>query len=232
MVTGKDNRNQVLLARSTNGGASFTAPVKVGDYYELPDCDTYQGVGADPGRACVPEKGASHNSVFRASNYPIGAVDPTDPNRVVVTFGSYINRNSNENRGCTPTGFAADGINTYTGVKDGGCNNDILYSVSGNGGGSFSGGDDRPAAAAGDHRRSEAGQHRPVLAGRRVHLDRDARRVATTTGPTVTTTPPATPTSPSRRRTTGSASPTSGPPPPRCRRRPSSPGSSTATTPE
>jgi hypothetical protein len=141
VVTGTDNRNQVLLARSTNGGASFTAPVKVGDYYELPDCDTYQGAGSDPGRACVPEKGPSHNSVFRASNYPIGAVDPTDPNRVVVTFGSYINRNSNENRGgCTPTGFAADGINTYTGVKDGGCNNDILYSVSGNGGRSFSGG--------------------------------------------------------------------------------------------
>jgi hypothetical protein len=89
----------------------------------------------------VPEKGPSHNSVFRASNYPIGAVDPTDANRVVVTFGSYINRNSNENRGgCTPTGFAADGINTYTGVKNGGCNNDILYSVSGNAGSSFSGG--------------------------------------------------------------------------------------------
>ncbi len=141
VVTGTDNRNQVLLARSTDGGVSFTAPVKVGDYYELPDCDTYQGAGSDPGRACVPEKGPSHNSVFRASNYPIGAVDPTDPNRVVVTFGSYINRNSNENRGgCIPTGFAADGINTYTGVKDGGCNNDILYSVSGNGGRSFSGG--------------------------------------------------------------------------------------------
>jgi hypothetical protein len=140
VVAGTDNRNQVLLARSTNGGVSFTAPVKVGDYYELPDCDTYQGAGADPFRSCVPEKGPSHNSVFRASNYPIGAVDPTDPNRVVVTFGSYINRNSNENGGCTPTGFAADGINTYTGVKDGGCNNDILYSVSGNGGGSFSGG--------------------------------------------------------------------------------------------
>jgi len=139
-VTGNDNRNQVLLARSTDGGASFTAPVKVGDYYELPDCDTYQGAGSDPGRSCVVEKGSSHNSVFRASNYPIGAVDPTDAHRVVVTFGSYINRNSNENRGgCTPTGFAADGINTYTGVKHGGCNNDILYSVSTTKGTSFSG---------------------------------------------------------------------------------------------
>ena len=45
----------------------------------------------------MPEKGSSYNSVFRATNYPIGAVDPTDSNRVVVTYGSYINRNSNEN---------------------------------------------------------------------------------------------------------------------------------------
>ena len=138
VVTGPDNRNQVLLSRSTNGGASFSAPVKVGDYFELPDCATYQG-GADAGRACVPEKGASLNSIFRASNYPVGAADPTDPNRVVVTFGSYINRNSNEQRGCTPTGFAAGGGNTYAGVKAGGCNNDIVYSVSGDQGSSFSG---------------------------------------------------------------------------------------------
>lgn len=138
VVTGQDNRNQVLVSRSSNGGASFRAPVKVADYFELPDCATYQG-GADAGRACVPEKGPSQNSIFRASNYPVGAADPTDPNRVVVTFGSYINRNSNERQGCTPTGFAATGGNAYAGVKDGGCNNDIVYSVSGDKGSSFSG---------------------------------------------------------------------------------------------
>jgi hypothetical protein len=138
-VTGADNRNQVLLARSTNGGVSFSAPVKATDFYDLPDCDTYQGAGADPFRACVPEKGASTDSVFRAANYPIGAVDPANPNRVVVTIGSYINRNSNEANGCTPTGFAASGLNTFTGVKTGGCNNDILYSASTNRGGSFAG---------------------------------------------------------------------------------------------
>jgi hypothetical protein len=144
-VTGADNRNQVLLARSTNGGQSFSSPVKVGDFYDLPDCDTYQGAGADPGRACVPEKGPSSNSVFRATNYPIGAVDPRNPARVVVTYGSYINRNSNSTRGgCTPTGFAADGINTFTGVKTGGCNNDIVYSVSTNHGRRFSGGNIDP----------------------------------------------------------------------------------------
>jgi len=138
-VAGADNRNQVLLARSTDGGASFTAPVKATDFYDLPDCDTYQGAGADPGRACIPEKGASTNSVFRAANYPIGAVDPTKPNWVVVTMGSYISRNSNEANGCTPAGFAADGVNVFTGVKTGGCNNSILYSVSTNRGGTFAG---------------------------------------------------------------------------------------------
>jgi hypothetical protein len=138
-VTGADNRNQVMLARSTDGGVTFTAPVKVSDYYELPDCDTYQGVGADPGRSCLPEKGATTKSVFRASNYPIGAVDPTNPNRVIVTVGSYINRSSKETSGCTPNGFAADGINRYDGVKSGGCNNDILYSLSTDRGGAFTG---------------------------------------------------------------------------------------------
>ncbi len=140
VVQGNDNRNQMLLARSTNGGRSFGKPVKVGDYYDLPDCDTYQGTGSNPGRACVPEKGSSSNSVFRATNYPVGAVDPTNRNRIVVTYGSYINRDSNEARGCTPAGFAKDGINLYTGVKSGGCNNDILRSTSSTGGRSFSGG--------------------------------------------------------------------------------------------
>lgn len=137
VVSGQNNNNQVLLSRSTNGGRSFSAPVKVSDFYDLPDCQTYQG--QDPGRACVPEKGSSQNSYFRASNYPIGAADPTDPHRVVVTFGSYINRNSNEHNGCTPAGFATSGQDLYTGVKTGGCNNDILYSVSTNGAHSFSG---------------------------------------------------------------------------------------------
>jgi hypothetical protein len=50
-----DNRAQVLLAKSTDGGNTFSAPVKVADYYELPDCQTYQG--ANEGVACVPEKG-------------------------------------------------------------------------------------------------------------------------------------------------------------------------------
>jgi hypothetical protein len=138
-VTGADNRNQMLLATSTNGGVSFSTPVKVADYYELPDCATYQA-GRDAGRACVPEKGAATNSVFRAANYPSAAVDPTNPNRIVVAFGSYIGPHSNEANGCVPAGFAPSGNNAYTGVKAAGaCKNDILVSVSTNGGGSFTG---------------------------------------------------------------------------------------------
>jgi hypothetical protein len=137
-VTGTDNRNQMLLAKSSDGGATFSSPVKVSDYYDLPDCQTYQG--DDAGRACVPEKGASTKSVFRAANYPSGAVNPRNPNEVSVTFGSYLNRNSNEANGCVPTGFSVFGQDTYTGVKTpGACNNDILVSVSTNGGASFTG---------------------------------------------------------------------------------------------
>ncbi len=136
-VTGDDNRNQMLLAKSTDGGVTFSSPVKAGDYYELPDCAT--STGQSPGRACVPDK-RDNNSFFRASNYPSGVVDPTDPKRVAVTFGSYINPNSNETNGCVPTGLAASGINTYTGVLDvGACNNDILVSVSTDAGASFTG---------------------------------------------------------------------------------------------
>jgi hypothetical protein len=139
-TSGTNNHYQVLLSKSTDGGQSFSSPVKVSDYYDLPDCDTYQGAGADPGRACVPEKGSSNVSVFRATNYPSGQVDPRNPSRVTVAFGSYINKDSNESNGCTPAGFAADGNPTYTGVKTpGACNNKILLSVSTNGGTSFTG---------------------------------------------------------------------------------------------
>jgi hypothetical protein len=139
-AAGTNNNYQVLLAKSTDGGQTFSAPVQVSPYYDLPDCDTYQGAGADPGRSCVPEKGSSTVSVFRATNYPSGQVDPNNANVVTVAFGSYINKDSNESNGCTPTGFADDGNPTYTGVKlPGACANKILLSVSTNGGGSFTG---------------------------------------------------------------------------------------------
>jgi hypothetical protein len=134
-----DNRSQVLLAKSTDGGATFSAPVKVADYYELPDCQTYQGASAFS--ACVPEKGATSNSIFRAANYPSGAANPKAAGEVVVSFGSYINNNSNERNGCQPRGFDADTLlPLYEGVKaTGACNNDIVTSVSRDSGTTFTG---------------------------------------------------------------------------------------------
>ena len=138
-VSGNDNRNQVLLVKSTGGGATFSAPVKVAHFYDLRDCATYQN-GADLFRGCVPEQGSAQNSIFRANNYPAGAVNPTNPHQVGVTFGSYINPNSKEPN-CVQAGFSSTtGINLYIGVKTpGGCNNDILLSVSNDGGASFTG---------------------------------------------------------------------------------------------
>jgi hypothetical protein len=137
---GIDNRAQVLLARSDDGGETFGPPVKVSDFYDLPDCETYQD-GKDAGRACVPEKGPTANSYFRAANYPSGAVNPRRPNEVQVTFGSYINRHSKESNGCVPMGYNPDTFQAlYTGVKEpGACNNDILVSRSTNRGTTFTG---------------------------------------------------------------------------------------------
>jgi hypothetical protein len=136
---GEDNSQQVLLAKSTDGGNHFSAPVRVSKQYELPDCETYQG--APGGSACVPEKGETQNSIFRAANYPSGAVNPQDRKEVLITFGSYINRHSNERNGCVPQGFNPDTfIALYDGVKDpGACNNDIVVSASSDGGKTFTG---------------------------------------------------------------------------------------------
>jgi hypothetical protein len=135
----KDNHIQILLSKSTDGGKTFSAPVKVSDYYDLPDCATYQG-GQDAGVSCVPEKGKSMHSVFRATNYASGAVNPLHSDQVVVTVASYINIDSKESNGCIPEGFSSFVTPLYTGVKTpGACNNKILLSVSTNGGKSFTG---------------------------------------------------------------------------------------------
>jgi hypothetical protein len=120
--------------------------VKVADYYDLPDCQTY--TGQSPGRACVPDK-RDNTSYFRATNYPVGGVDPRDPRRVAVTFGSYVNRHSQESNGCVPAGFSASGGNLFTGTRTpGACNNDILVSVSTDAGRSFTGAATDPRALA------------------------------------------------------------------------------------
>src|SRR5207302_3959904 len=109
-----DNHNQILIVKSTDGGATFSGPVQVGNYFELPDCFTY--TGQDFGRACVPTKPLSGASVFRAANYPSMAVMASG--RIVVDFGSYINADSNPEKGnCAPAGISsATFLNRYRGV--------------------------------------------------------------------------------------------------------------------
>ena len=139
-----DNRTQILLAKSTDGGASFGPAVQVGYYYDLPDCGTYQG--QDEFRACVPEQGTQAESVFRASNLPSGSADPTNASHIVVTYGSYINKDSNASTpgngetGCAPNGTDSDVFTElYNGVKTAACANKILVSVSTDGGATFTG---------------------------------------------------------------------------------------------
>jgi hypothetical protein len=133
-----DNHNQILIVKSTDGGETWSDPVKVADFYDLPDCFEYTGF--DQFRACVPTAPLSGTSIFRATNYPSGAA--TDDDTVVIDFGSYINPHSNPTLGnCIPDGFSATtGLNLYVGVGEvGGCNNDILRSVSTDGASTFTG---------------------------------------------------------------------------------------------
>ncbi|HEX6673976.1 MAG TPA: sialidase family protein [Actinomycetes bacterium] len=152
-----DNHSQMLIVKSTDGGASFGGPVKVSDYYDLPDCLTY--TGANAGRPCVPTAPLSNRNIFRATNYPVGVAPSNDT--VLVTLGSYVNRHSNPALGnCTPAGVSATtGLNTYqgVGVVDG-CNNDIVLSTSSDGGASFTGGS-TPVAALPSVSDERAGGH-------------------------------------------------------------------------
>lgn len=143
LADANDNHNQILLVKSEDGGETWSDPVKVADFYDLPDCAEYTGF--DAGRACVPTAPLSGTSIFRATNYPSGVA--TDDEGVVVDFASYINPHSNPDLGnCTPTGFTAFGLNAYEGVGDpGGCNNDILRSVSTDAGATFTGTTTPPA---------------------------------------------------------------------------------------
>ena len=176
-TTKKDNHYQLLLSESTDGGKSFGQPVKVADYYEFPDCATYQN-GQDAGRACVPEKGPTANSIFRATNISTGVVNPNDPSDVAVVFGPTSTVTRKESSGCTPTGFAGTGNPTYDGVKGtGGCNNDIVISTSSDGGQSFNGTTHERAEAPGRDDGPWPGNHGSVLAVGRLQQQGPARRV-------------------------------------------------------
>ncbi len=98
LTDANDNHNQMLIVKSTDGGASFSPPVKVSDFNDLPDCLTY--TGHDAFRACVPTAPLSDRSIFRATNYPSAVA--TSNNRIAVTLASYINEHSNPIRGTPP----------------------------------------------------------------------------------------------------------------------------------
>ena len=116
---GNDNRNQVLLARSTNGGQSFSAPVKVADYYDLPDCDTYQGAGADPVRACVPEKGTVDQLGLPCHQLPVGGGRPhrQQPGRGHLRLLHQPQLQRDQRLHARP-GSPPTGSTPYAGVKD------------------------------------------------------------------------------------------------------------------
>lgn len=144
VVSGNDNHNDILVVKSTDGGLTFSGPRLVSRYNDLPNCATY--TGDDQFRSCVPTAPLSNVSVFRAANYPSAAADPTDPTKIYVTFGSYINPHSNAANApghgrCVPDGLDPTTLlNLYTGVGDvNGCNNDILLSVTTDGGSHWSG---------------------------------------------------------------------------------------------
>ena len=112
-----DNHNQMLLAKSTDGGQTFCAPV-TGGRLQRP-----AGLRHLPGRRRRRpglRAGEGHRAELDlpGDQLPRSARSTrANPSQVVVTYGSYINRNSNESNGCTPAGFAAAGTNLYTGVK-------------------------------------------------------------------------------------------------------------------
>ena len=128
----------MVLGRRRRGKAIRMFMCNATTWYRI--ADTYQGAGADPFRACVPEKGSSTVSDFRATNYSSGQRQPDQRQPGGGHSGSYINRDFNETNGCIPTGFAATGrTRTPVSRHPGACNNKILVSVSNDGGATFTG---------------------------------------------------------------------------------------------
>lgn len=190
-----DNKNQVLLSSSADGGQTFGAPVKVGDSYELPDCDTYQGRGPSFGGiynfSCMPEKGKGTSSVYRASNYVSAGINPKTA-QIVVAYGSYINANS-QGEACQPEGLSPESMRPlYAGVKEiNGCNNEIVLSTSDDGGKTFTGTNTdvrKMPLATGEGRQASTDQYLPALSftdrGTLVlsYLDRQYGQASTTGG--------------------------------------------------
>ncbi len=129
------------MSYSNDFGQTFNGPHLVSTTSGL--CTIIFGAGTGNGNCnenqdSQPFTGSDGN-LYVVYNNAVKGQD--NPSQVVVSFGSYINRNSNEANGCVPTAFSpATGNNLYTGVKTpGACNNDILLSVSNDGGATFTG---------------------------------------------------------------------------------------------
>lgn len=80
-VTGGDNRNQILLAKSTDGGNTFGRPVKDADFYDLCLCRL---PGRQEPRACVRSgEGRDSEFILPRHELSVGRCEPhaTRPGR-------------------------------------------------------------------------------------------------------------------------------------------------------
>ena len=176
-LPGEDNRAQMLLARSTDGGNTFSAPVKVGDFYDLPDCETYQD-GNGGGAAACPRRARRRTRSSAPPTTRPAAVDPRDDDEVVVTL-RLVHQPALEGEQRLRAARATTrtrSLPLYAGVKTrGACNNDIVVSRSTERRPQLHRRLDRRAPAARGARRRPA--RRPVLAVGGVRPQRAARRV-------------------------------------------------------
>ena len=233
VVTGADNRNQMLLARSTDGGADVQRPGQGRRLLRPARLRHLPGRRRRPGPRLRAGEGRRVALGLPRDELPVRRRRPDEPVAGRRHLRLVHQPNSKESNGCAPAGFAPDdGINLFTGVKTAGaCNNEILFSVSTERRRDLHRrrGRRRPAHPGDGQRAAQAGT-RPVVAVGRVQQARASSPSPTTTASTATTRPPATPTSASPARTTCRPSGRSGSRARRCRRRPSSRASSSATT--
>src|SRR5207302_98795 len=111
----------------------------------------YEAYSADYGEHFSPRHLVSLTSPLCPNDYGLGSADTCNEkqfaqpvvgsDRALYVIWSNINRHSKESNGCAPAGTSpATGQDLYTGVKTpGACNNDILVSVSNDGGQTFTG---------------------------------------------------------------------------------------------
>ena len=157
-------------------GSTFSSPVKVADYYDLPDCETYQdadeGVGLRAGEGARPRTRSSAPPTTRrrrsTRSTRTRSTSPSPP----TSTGTPTSATAACRRATTRTPSSR----STTGVKTAGaCNNDILISRSTDGGQVVHRRlDQRPQAAVGAQQRAP---RRPVLAVGGLRSQRPPRRL-------------------------------------------------------